>query len=117
MTENKTLKLVLVKKWFDMIKSGKKKEEYREIKPYWVTRICEKQPLSVIDGGDIRSTHDNISYVIKRFDFVKFKNGYRKDAPTVTFKIDDIEINTGRSEWGAVDDQIYFVIKLGKQIN
>jgi len=31
----KTLTLSLNKQWFDMIKSGEKKEEYREIKPFW----------------------------------------------------------------------------------
>ena len=31
----KYLQLTLKKKWFDLILSGEKKEEYREIKPYW----------------------------------------------------------------------------------
>ena len=30
------LTLPIKKKWFDMILSGEKKEEYREIKPYYV---------------------------------------------------------------------------------
>lgn len=29
----------LKKEWFDKIKSGEKKIEYREYKPYWITRI------------------------------------------------------------------------------
>lgn len=33
------LTLPIKKKWFDMILSGEKKEEYREIKPYWDTRF------------------------------------------------------------------------------
>lgn len=35
----KTLKLTLTRKWFDMILRGEKKEEYREIKPYWEQRL------------------------------------------------------------------------------
>lgn len=31
--------LPIKKKWFDMILSGEKKEEYREMKPYWETRL------------------------------------------------------------------------------
>lgn len=31
--------LPIKKKWFDMILLGQKKEEYREIKPYWTTRF------------------------------------------------------------------------------
>ena len=33
------LMLPIKKKWFDMIKNGEKKEEYREIKPYWKSRF------------------------------------------------------------------------------
>lgn len=40
----KVLNLVVSKKWFDMIVSGAKNEEYREIKAYWIKRLttnCE----------------------------------------------------------------------------
>lgn len=33
------LVLPVKKKWFDMICSGQKKEEYREIKPYYRSRF------------------------------------------------------------------------------
>ena len=33
------LTLPIKKKWFDMILSGEKKEEYREIKPYYDSRF------------------------------------------------------------------------------
>ena len=42
------LRLPLKKKWFDMIKSGEKKAEYREIKKYWLDRFI--------------INHDNVSY-------------------------------------------------------
>lgn len=29
----------LKKEWFEKIKSGEKTHEYREVKPYWITRI------------------------------------------------------------------------------
>lgn len=40
----KVLNLVVTKEWFNMIVSGAKNEEYREIKPYWIRRLttnCE----------------------------------------------------------------------------
>jgi hypothetical protein len=46
-----TLKLVLKKKWFDLILSCEKKEEYREIKPYWVKR------LTGYEFGDLEQEH------------------------------------------------------------
>lgn len=39
----KTLRLSLKKKWFEMTKTGIKIEEYREINKYWVQRLM--QPL------------------------------------------------------------------------
>jgi hypothetical protein len=35
----KTLHLPLKAKWYEMIESGVKTEEYREIKPYWIIRL------------------------------------------------------------------------------
>lgn len=37
--EPEYLILPIKKKWFDMILSGEKKEEYREMKPYWEKRF------------------------------------------------------------------------------
>ena len=39
--------LPIKKKWFDMILSGEKKEEYREIKPYYTTRFANLLGLSI----------------------------------------------------------------------
>ncbi len=41
----KTLILPLKKKWFDMIKAGIKKEEYREIKPYYIRKFIKFDTL------------------------------------------------------------------------
>ena len=41
--ENKTLHLVLKRKWWDMIASGEKIEEYREVCHYWATRLLNEQ--------------------------------------------------------------------------
>lgn len=37
-----TLRLTLKKKWFDMIQSGEKKEEYRTLKDYWKVNLLIK---------------------------------------------------------------------------
>lgn len=41
----KILDLVLKGKWYDMIASGEKREEYREIKPYWEKRLVDYNGL------------------------------------------------------------------------
>lgn len=36
------LYLFLKYKWYDLIESGQKTSEYREIKPYWINRLENK---------------------------------------------------------------------------
>ena len=35
-----TLNLVLKSNWYELIKAGTKKEEYRELTNYWERRLC-----------------------------------------------------------------------------
>jgi len=96
----KILHLTLKKKWFDMIASGEKKEEYREVKPYWRKRLNDK--------------NDNY----REFDIVRFKNGYQKNAPFVDVELRGINLaNTGKQEWGAEPFQVYYILSLGKILN
>ena len=95
------LKLVLKKRWYDMIASGEKKEEYRELKPYWINRL----------GGY------GLPWEDQDYEIVTFYLGYAKDRPSMTFKIEDIVVtNNGRPEWGAEPDKSYFIIKLGERL-
>lgn len=102
----KILNLTLKKKWFDMIASGEKKEEYREVKDYWRTRLSDKHNL--IDGG--------VAYLFKSFDAVCFTNGYSKNSPKITVKWEGIKKDVGVQKWGAEAQTVYYVIKLGQRI-
>lgn len=87
--------LVLKGKWFDMIKSGKKREEYRELTPYWLFMI----PYWSI------------------FDTIVFHKGYSNE--TIQYKITDLNIDYGNPDLGAPLDREVFVIKFCdiKQLN
>lgn len=106
----KTLHLTLKKKWFDVIASGEKKEEYREIKEYWVTRLCEKHPGSI--GGNFMDRHKPIAYTFKKFDTVTFSKGYTKTRRVV--ELLGISIGKAKPEWSDNWQGEVFVIKLGK---
>jgi len=93
------LHLTLKKKWFDMISSGEKKEEYREIKPYWTKRLLDS------------------SGTPKPFTEVVFKNGYSKDAPSIKVECLGIQQDLGMLTWGAEPDTEYYIIQLGRTIN
>jgi hypothetical protein len=95
----KILHLVLKYKWYDMIDSGVKLEEYRYIKPYWSDRL---------DNCDENGLH---------YEAVRFQRGYTKNPPTMTFKWDEeLVTGEGRPEWGAEPGKKYFVIKLGERL-
>lgn len=120
----KALDLVLKRKWYDMIASGEKTEEYREIKPYWVSRLggcfkwCSQNLLGFpfnrcVECDNIRHLNQIAS---NRYDTVTFHLGYAKDRPSMTFAIKDIVIDDGKEEWGALPGETYFVIKLGERL-
>lgn len=88
--------LPIKKKWFDMIKSGEKKEEYREIKPYWSRRFWNTG-LSIWDPDAIQT--------------VIFRNGYRKDSPKIEAKVWWAK-GQGRPEWGAEPNKEYYILDI-----
>lgn len=104
----KTLTLTLKKKWFDLIKSGEKKEEYREVKAYYVGRLTiqDSDDYDLILNGEISAT-------FQYFDRLVFTLGYPKAGDTerrLEFKNPRIRIGTGKPEWGAEPGKQYFVI-------
>ena len=91
------LHLTLKKKWYDMIASGEKKEEYREIKPYWISRLAQAHNGNI--GGDFMDKHKVIAYTFKTFTFAFVKNGYQKEAPFMTWFDINIQIGKPNPAW------------------
>ena len=93
--------LQIKKKWFDMILSGEKTEEYREIKPYYKSRfknVFEMYPYSFIPiGTDVQE--------------VVFRNGYNFDSPSFVANC-TLDINKGKEEWGAEKGVEYYVLHI-----
>lgn len=102
-----TLPLTINKKWFDKIASGEKKEEYREVKGYWVKRLTNQNNNGSVNGCTF----------YKHFRFVRFQNGYRKNAPWMIVEFKGIEMKEIEHEHfhdGKVD---VFAIKLGSIVS
>lgn len=106
--EAKILRMTLNKKWFDMILSGEKKEEYRDIKRYWIQRLC--------DEVEHEMNYGNWAGIFKKFDYIEFSNGYSPKSRKMVIEFKGIEIGSGKTEWGASSDAEteYFKIHLGK---
>lgn len=102
------LHLTLKKKWYDMIASGNKTEEYREIKDYWEKRfLLDYDPIT-------KRWNERQLPNFKQYDIVVFKNGYSKDAPTMIVELNAFSIGLGKQEWGAEKNVQYFILHLGK---
>ena len=96
------LHLTLKKKWFDFIKTGEKKLEYREDKPYWRKRLLDDKGFP------------------KMFDIVRFRNGYAKNSPVVDVEFKSILCLNKRwlePQHGEVLPENVFAIHLGKVLN
>lgn len=100
------LPLVLKKKWYDLIDSGEKKEEYREDKPYWDVRI----------GNWLNEAQSkNLTPV------VAFSLGYR--PATMFFRVPEYPVmqsdmrsdEENHPEWGEPAAH-HYVIELGERV-
>lgn len=91
------LTLPIKKKWFDMILSGEKKEEYREIKPYYESRMERK--------------FNFCKSVPKHGYYVLFRNGYSLNSSTIMCKV-IIDKGYGKPEWRAEPNKLYYVLKI-----
>ena len=128
----KTLHLVMKSKRRDMIASGIKKEEYREVTLYWAKRLFDTSLRQYLKRNDIVNWYitdkkylgDLVSWfrlmikqkdiVFRNFENVCFHLGYTNI--TMTLKINEIVIDRGRGYWGAEPNKYYFVIKLGERV-
>ena len=89
--------LPIKKKWYEMILSGEKKEEYRELKLYYKTRFEHLWQGSLIGGNAKRK--------------VMFRNGYSKQSPSFIATV-TLEIGMGKPEWGAEKGKNYYILKI-----
>lgn len=105
----KVLDLVLKHKWYDMIESGEKKEEYREDKAYWIKRLTDLNTDFV--PFSYRYHYEQIPF--KDYTHVRFHRAYTNT--TMLFKLDGMDYGFGNSSWGAPDVEV-FILKLGRRV-
>ena len=133
-----TLKLNLIKQWFDLTLKGIKKEEYRDITPFWANRL-----LSMENGDNLSKcySNDTIEWIcwnlrcfkgleynsieevltkfhikFKEFENTEFRNGYKSIEIVPRFIIENkgITIGIGKEEWGFVGETPKFIVIHGK---
>lgn len=104
--------LPIKKQWFDMILAGEKLEEYREIKSYWDTRLCNEFGMFWINGELICGKIVGLTEIGgDRERNIMFRNGYSKNSPSIIANC-TLSVGTGREEWGAEPGKQYFILKI-----
>lgn len=91
------LTLPIKKKWFDMILSGEKQEEYREITTYYQVRFANLWKFDAFNGSAIRE--------------IRFRNGYSSNSPSFVAKC-TLRTGTGNLKWGAEPGKKYYILKI-----
>lgn len=94
--------LPIKKKWFDMILNGEKKEEYREIKPYYDIRF--KNTF----GGSIFCGSENL-----HIEQIMFRNGYSDNSPSFIADC-SLHVGIGDPKLGAEIDKDYYILSIHK---
>ena len=97
------LTLPIKKKWFDMILSGEKKEEYRDQTLYWLNRLYSE--IGRQHEGDKRTMTTREPF------WVCFRNGYSPDSPTFKAKV-TFSTGYGVEQWGAEKNKRYIVLRI-----
>ena len=116
--------LPIKKKWFDMIRSGEKKEEYREIKSYYTSRLHNE--IQILDsfgqlnyvkqfsyfneeGNDVvtKIKDGNMQFYVD----VKFRNGYSNNSPSFDATC-RVTIGQGNPKWGAEPNKEYYILRI-----
>lgn len=91
--------LPIKKKWFNMIASGEKTEEYREIKQYYYKRF---ETIGLIDKFGLPVVNEA---------WVVFRNGYNPKNPQIKARV-TLDIKGGKPEWGAELGVEYYVLRI-----
>ena len=124
----KVLTLSVSKQWFDMIAAGKKTEEYRAIKSYWINRLLqakyggsdEYRKVTMHPEFDMLISNSKLKELLEKktarfipYTYVRFFCGYAKNRPMIEKKIEGITI--GKPKNGLCPDKWldteFFIIK------
>lgn len=94
------LPLPIKKRWYDMILSGEKREEYRVFNLYYLKRF---QNIGLISFDAVSATGAER--------LILFRNGYSGNSPCFVARC-TLTIGKGRPEWGAAEGEKYYILQI-----
>lgn len=96
--------LPILGQWFDMIVSGEKKEEYRDLKPYYKARF---RNAGLLDEKDKPKPDPFV---------VMLRNGYSNKSRSVTVEV-TLREGKGNPKLGAKPGKICYILDIHKILN
>ena len=118
----KILDLSLTHHWFEEIKSGRKKEEYRIDKPFYKARLMDGYrkagAFCMTRYQEYRACNQCNALKLRlcqyiQYDAVRFHKG-QGGKETILVECNGIQYGYGKTEWGAPADKEVFIIRLGR---
>ena len=103
--------LPIKRKWLEKIRSGEKREEYREIKPYYTSRVRNLITFAPWSEGKTIEYLKRCGDKGTPFDNVVLRGGYDLLSPAIRIK-GTITIGEGRTEWGAEPGKRYYIFRI-----
>jgi hypothetical protein len=131
----KSAKFTLKSEWFYPTLNGIKKEEYRDIKPYWLKRlffIPNEYPFdtepNILEHYCEQIIETGLCPLKPRIRNGQFTHGYDNNKfylggspceryPNFTIESKGIRIGKGKEEWGAEPGVNYFILEHGDIIS
>ena len=107
--------LTIKRKWMEKIRSGEKREEYRDISPYYTSRFKAFNPYCYHNNEVAEKVFREATAQGIRIEFsnVVLRAGYSLFSPAIMVS-GRITVGTGRPEWGAIPGKEYYILHIDK---
>lgn len=117
-TKMRILDLSLTYHWYDEIEAGRKKEEYREDKPFYRKRFMSKyrkdRKMCSLECPECIMQFAKMCLAIP-YDAIRFHRG-QGSKQTMLVEWKGLSFGYGSSHWGAPTDHKVWIIKLGDKL-
>lgn len=113
-----TIHLPIKREWFDMILSGEKKEEYRDLTNHWAKRLTGQSRCSITADYGVPCDHVDANIKVNPKPgktTVTLTNGYSPTSRRIVVELLGLEVKTPNPAWCPPGTGgLWFALKLGE---
>jgi hypothetical protein len=105
--------LTIKRKWMEKIRSGEKREEFRDISPFYTSRFKSYLPFLFMPNDSAEKAFRKIGADGVAFKELVLRAGYSLFSPAIMVS-GRITVGTGLPEWGATPGKEYYILHIYK---